>query len=85
MIPHLSERALILAPQGRDAKVAASMLAEKGFASVSCTSVAQMIESDTFRSFEVYFTITLFYFVMSCLMMQGFGLISRRYFSYPVK
>ncbi len=41
MIPHLSERALILAPQGRDATVAAAMLAEKGFASRACTSVAQ--------------------------------------------
>jgi polar amino acid transport system permease protein len=49
------------------------------------TSVAQIIESDTFRSFEVYFTVTLFYLVMSWLMMRMFGLISRRYFSYPVK
>ena len=49
------------------------------------TSVAQMIESDTFRSFEVYFTVTLFYLVMSWLMMRMFGLISRRYFSYPVR
>ncbi|MFO1150589.1 MAG: amino acid ABC transporter permease [Alsobacter sp.] len=49
------------------------------------TSVAQMIESDTFRSFEVYFTVTLFYLAMSWMMMQAFGLISRRYFSYPVK
>jgi polar amino acid transport system permease protein len=49
------------------------------------TSVAQMIESDTFRSFEVYFTVTLFYLAMSWMMMQAFGLVSRRYFSYPVK
>jgi polar amino acid transport system permease protein len=49
------------------------------------TSVAQIIESDTFRSFEVYFTVTLFYLAMSWMMMQAFGLISRRYFSYPVK
>jgi polar amino acid transport system permease protein len=49
------------------------------------TSVAQIIESDTFRSFEVYFTVTLFYLAMSWLMMRMFGLISRRYFSYPVR
>lgn len=49
------------------------------------TSVAQRIESDSFRSFEVYFTVTLFYLVMSWLMMRVFGVISTRYFSYPVK
>ena len=49
------------------------------------TSVAQRIESDSFRSFEVYFTVTFLYFAMSFLMMQIFGLIERRYFSYPVK
>jgi len=49
------------------------------------TSVAQRIESDSFRSFEVYGTITLFYLVISWLMMRFFGVISARYFSYPVK
>ncbi|MGO4741769.1 amino acid ABC transporter permease [Bosea sp. 2KB_26] len=49
------------------------------------TSVAQRIESDSFRSFEVYGTVTLFYLVISWLMMRFFGLISSRYFSYPVK
>ncbi|GAU84641.1 amino acid ABC transporter permease [Bosea sp. BIWAKO-01] len=49
------------------------------------TSVAQRIESDSFRSFEVYGTVTLFYLVMSWLMMRFFALISGRYFSYPVK
>ena len=49
------------------------------------TSVAQRIESDSFRSFEVYGAVTLFYLVMSTLMMQFFALVSRRYFSYPVK
>ncbi|AMJ60276.1 amino acid ABC transporter permease [Bosea sp. PAMC 26642] len=49
------------------------------------TSVAQRIESDSFRSFEVYGTVTLFYLVMSWLMMRFFGVISSRYFSYPVK
>ena len=49
------------------------------------TSVAQRIESDSFRSFEVYGTITLFYLVISWVMMRFFALISTRYFSYPVK
>jgi polar amino acid transport system permease protein len=49
------------------------------------TSVAQRIESDSFRSFEVYFTVTLFYLVISWLMMRIFALFSSRYFSYPVK
>ncbi|RUM20559.1 amino acid ABC transporter permease [Rhizobium vallis] len=49
------------------------------------TSVAQRIESDSFRSFEVYFTVTAFYLVISWLMMRLFAFISARYFSYPVK
>jgi len=49
------------------------------------TSVAQRIESDSFRSFEVYGTITLFYLVISWVMMRFFAAISSRYFSYPVK
>jgi polar amino acid transport system permease protein len=49
------------------------------------TSVAQRIESDSFRSFEVYFTVTLFYLVISWLMMRLFALFSARYFTYPVK
>ena len=49
------------------------------------TSVAQRIESDTFRSFEVYFTITLMYLAISWMLMTGFAVISRRYFSYPTR
>ncbi|MFC5757355.1 MULTISPECIES: amino acid ABC transporter permease [unclassified Rhizobium] len=49
------------------------------------TSVAQRIESDSFRSFEVYFTITVFYLVISWLMMRLFAFFSARYFTYPVK
>ncbi|MBB3659128.1 polar amino acid transport system permease protein [Rhizobium sp. BK650] len=49
------------------------------------TSVAQRIESDSFRSFEVYFTITIFYLAISWLMMRLFALFSARYFNYPVK
>jgi len=53
--------------------------------SYELTSVAQRIESDSFRSFEVYGTITLFYLVISWVMMRFFAAISTRYFSYPVK
>lgn len=49
------------------------------------TSVAQQIETSSFRSFEVYGTITLFYLVISWVMMRFFAAISQRYFSYPVK
>ncbi len=49
------------------------------------TSVAQRIESDSFRSFEVFGTATLMYLVISWMMMRFFALISARYFSYPAK
>jgi polar amino acid transport system permease protein len=52
-------------------------------AAYELTSVAQRIESDTFRSFEVYFSITLIYLLLSWLMMGLFALISRRAFNYP--
>jgi polar amino acid transport system permease protein len=49
------------------------------------TSVSQRIESESFRSFEVYFTVTALYLVVSWLMMRLFALFSARYFKYPVK
>jgi polar amino acid transport system permease protein len=54
-------------------------------AAYELTSVAKLIENASFRSFEVYGTITLMYLVMSFLVMRLFGLISRYYFSYPTK
>ncbi|NGM35184.1 amino acid ABC transporter permease [Methylobacterium sp. DB0501] len=54
-------------------------------AAYELTSVAKLIENESFRSFEVYGTITILYFLLSWLMMRAFGLVSRRYFSYPVK
>src|ERR1700726_4742547 len=39
------------------------------------TTVAKRIESDSFRSFEVYGTVTLFYFLMSWLVMSLFRFI----------
>jgi len=54
-------------------------------AAYELTSVAQKIEADTFRSFEVYFSITVLYLIISSLMMGVFAVISRMFFSYPVK
>ncbi|MCP2131455.1 UNVERIFIED_ORG: polar amino acid transport system permease protein [Bradyrhizobium japonicum] len=49
------------------------------------TSVAQRIESDSFRSFEVYFFVTFLYLAISWLLMSGFAIISHRFFSYPTR
>ena len=54
-------------------------------AAYELTSVAQRIESDTFRSFEVYFTITLMYLLISWVMMTLFAAIARRQFAYPLQ
>ena len=44
MIPHLSERALILAPQGRDAVVARAMLQEAGLRAVIINGVNHLVD-----------------------------------------
>ena len=49
------------------------------------TSVAQRIDGDTFRSFEVYFTITAMYLALSWFVMSLFALISRAAFTYPTR
>jgi polar amino acid transport system permease protein len=49
------------------------------------TSVAKRIESDSFRSFEVYGTVTLLYLVMSWLVMMILNLIASRYLNYPTR
>ncbi|MBB3351819.1 amino acid ABC transporter permease [Rhizobium lentis] len=54
-------------------------------AAYELTSAAQRIESDTFRSFEVYFSVTAIYLVISSLMMGIFAIISRSYFNYPTR
>ncbi|HST37154.1 MAG TPA: ATP-binding protein [Allosphingosinicella sp.] len=43
MIPHLSERAIILAPQGRDAAVARAMLAEAGLRTETARDVGELL------------------------------------------
>jgi polar amino acid transport system permease protein len=54
-------------------------------AAYELTSVAKTIENESFRSFEVYFTVTLLYLVMSWFMMKFLALIASRYLAYPVK
>jgi polar amino acid transport system permease protein len=54
-------------------------------AAYELTSVAKLIENESFRSFEVYFTITGMYLVLSWMMMQFLNFIGRRYLSYPLK
>ncbi len=54
-------------------------------AAYELTSVAQRIESDSFRSFEVYGTVTVLYLAMSTLLLVGFGFFANRLFRYPVK
>lgn len=49
------------------------------------TSVAQRIESESFRSFEVYGTVTVLYLIMSSLILSGFGALAKRLLNYPVK
>jgi polar amino acid transport system permease protein len=49
------------------------------------TSVAQIIESNSFRSFEVYGTLLFFYLLISWVLMRMFAAIGARAFSYPVK
>jgi polar amino acid transport system permease protein len=49
------------------------------------TSVAQNIDSATFRSFEVYIVAALLYLVMSTIFATVFKAIDRVYFSYPTK
>jgi polar amino acid transport system permease protein len=49
------------------------------------TAVAQRIEADSFRSFEVYGAVTLLYLAMSSLLLGLFALITARAFRYPVK
>jgi polar amino acid transport system permease protein len=49
------------------------------------TSVAQSIDTITFRSFEIYVTVTLLYLLMATLFSSIFKGVDRYFFSYPVK
>lgn len=47
------------------------------------TSVANQIQSITFRSFEIYIVITIIYFGLTLLFSSLFALIARVAFNYP--
>jgi polar amino acid transport system permease protein len=49
------------------------------------TSTAQLIDSDLFRSFEIYIVATLLYFALSMIFSFIFKGIDRAFFSYPIK
>jgi polar amino acid transport system permease protein len=64
------------------------MLNSSLVASVSAeelTYVGQMIDSETFRSFEVYFALGVIYLALSQFFSIVLQLIGRTYFSYPTK
>ncbi|MDI6025293.1 amino acid ABC transporter permease [Corticibacterium sp. UT-5YL-CI-8] len=49
------------------------------------TSTAQLIDSDLFRSFEIYIVVTLLYLVLATIFSTIFKGIDRVFFSYPIK
>lgn len=49
------------------------------------TSVAQRIEAETFRTFEIYFSVTILYLFISWMLMSVFVAFAQRAFSYPTK
>ncbi|WLS04810.1 amino acid ABC transporter permease [Shinella oryzae] len=49
------------------------------------TSTAQLIDSDLFRSFEIYIVATFLYFALSMIFSFIFKGIDRAFFSYPIK
>lgn len=49
------------------------------------TYTAQLIESNSFRSFEVYTVVTGIYFVLALSLSLALKLFGRLYFSYPNK
>ena len=49
------------------------------------TSIAESLDTLTFRSFEIYVVATLLYLAMSMAFATIFKAVDRAYFSYPVK
>ncbi|UXS04029.1 amino acid ABC transporter permease [Agrobacterium tumefaciens] len=49
------------------------------------TYFAQTLDSQTFRSFEIYLALGVIYLVLSQFFSVALGMIGRVYFSYPVK
>jgi polar amino acid transport system permease protein len=54
-------------------------------AAYELTSVAQRIESDSFRSFEVYGVVTILYLGISTLLITALAFMGTRLFRYPRK
>ena len=54
-------------------------------AAYELTSVAQRIESDSFRSFEVYGAVTVLYLGISTLLMAVLGFVGLRFLRYPAR
>ncbi|PSH62046.1 ABC transporter permease [Phyllobacterium brassicacearum] len=64
------------------------MLTSSVVASISATelaSIGQQLESTTFRSFEVYLTLTALYLGMSATLTAIFATTERVFFSYPTR
>lgn len=49
------------------------------------TSIGQRIEDETFRSFEVYFSLTVIYLLLSLAVMALLNGLGRRAFNYPTR
>jgi polar amino acid transport system permease protein len=54
-------------------------------AAFELTSVAGRIEAESFRSFEVYFTITFIYLVIAWAIMALLSFVGRQFLFYPAK
>ncbi len=52
---------------------------------VELTTIGQLLETTTFRSFEIYLTLTGLYLAMSALLAALFATIERQFLSYPVR
>jgi polar amino acid transport system permease protein len=64
------------------------MLTSSVVASVSAnelTYVAQTLETMTFRSFEIYFVVTVIYFILTFILSRIFNIIYKIVFAYPVR
>ncbi len=64
------------------------MLTSSVVASISAvelTTIGQLLEVSTFRSFEIYLTLTGLYLAMSALLTALFALVERLFLSYPAR
>ena len=64
-------------------KVVRKFSKKRKITSVTMTSVAANLQSQTFRSFEIYIVVTLIYLALALAFSGLFRLIQRRALSYP--